>query len=55
MSTAERIAWGAWGLLSFIALIAWLRWEGTPQDEKKSGASPEGEDANPSTSQIDKT
>jgi hypothetical protein len=32
MSTAERIVWG---LLSFIALIAWLRWEGTPEDQKK--------------------
>jgi hypothetical protein len=48
MNTAERIAWG---LLSLIVLIAWLRWRYTPQDEK-SGASPEGEDANPSTSQI---
>jgi hypothetical protein len=35
MSTAERIAWGAWGVLSFIALIAWLRWEGTLEDQKK--------------------
>jgi hypothetical protein len=33
--TAERIAWGAWGVLSFIALIVWLRWEGTPEDQKK--------------------
>jgi hypothetical protein len=33
MSTAE-IAWGAWGLLSFIALIVWLRWEGTPEDQR---------------------
>ena len=41
--TAGRIAWG---LLSFIALIVWLRWHYNPQDEKKSGASPEGEDAN---------
>ena len=45
MNTAERIVWG---LLSFIVLIGWLRWHYTPQDEKKSGASPEGEDANPS-------
>jgi hypothetical protein len=32
MSTEERIAWG---LLSLIALIAWLRWRGTPEDERK--------------------
>jgi hypothetical protein len=35
MSTAERIAWGALGLLSFITLIAWLRWEGSPEGERK--------------------
>jgi hypothetical protein len=35
MSLAERIAWGVWGLLSFIVLIVWLRWEGTPEDERK--------------------
>jgi hypothetical protein len=35
MSTAERIAWGAWGLLSFIVLIIWLRWEGPWEDQKK--------------------
>ena len=34
MSTAEKIAWGAWGVLSFTALIAWLRWEGTPEDQR---------------------
>jgi hypothetical protein len=32
--TAERITWGALGLLSFIALIVYLRWEGTPEDQK---------------------
>ena len=36
MSTAERIAWG---LLSFIVLIVWLRWEGTPEDQRKGDAS----------------
>jgi hypothetical protein len=35
MSTAERIIWGAWGLLSLILLIVWLRWMGTPEDQKK--------------------
>jgi hypothetical protein len=48
MSTIEMSAWSAWsarelliemsawwGLLSFIALIAWLRWKGTPEDQKK--------------------
>ena len=45
MSTIEMSAWGAWrllvemsawcGLLSFIALIAWVRWKGTPEDQKK--------------------
>ena len=35
MSTAERIAWGAWGLLCFIVLIIWLRWEGPWEDQKK--------------------
>jgi hypothetical protein len=32
---AERIIWGAWGLLSFIALIVYLRWAGTPENQKK--------------------
>jgi hypothetical protein len=36
MSIAERITWGALGLLSFIALIAWLRWEGTPEDQREA-------------------
>jgi len=45
MRTIEMSAWSAWelliemsawwGLLSFIALIAWLRWKGTPEDQKK--------------------
>ena len=35
MGTVETIAWSALGLLSFIARIAWLRWEGTPEDQKK--------------------
>ena len=35
MSTAQRITWGAWGLLRFIALIVWLRWEGTPEDQRE--------------------
>jgi hypothetical protein len=35
MSTAERIAWGAWGLLSFIFLIVYLRWLGPGEDQKK--------------------
>jgi hypothetical protein len=35
IGTAERIAWGALGLLSFIALIVWLRWEGTPGDQRE--------------------
>jgi hypothetical protein len=35
MSTVEKIAWGALGLLSFIVLIVWLRWEGTPEDQRK--------------------
>jgi len=34
MSRVE-IARGALGLLSFIVIIAWLRWEGTPEDQKK--------------------
>jgi hypothetical protein len=29
---AERIAWG---VLSFIALIVWLRWVGTPEDQRE--------------------
>jgi hypothetical protein len=32
LNTTERIAWG---LLSFIALIVYLRWAGTPEDQKK--------------------
>ena len=32
IGTAERIAWG---LLSFIGLIVYLRWDGTPEDQKK--------------------
>jgi hypothetical protein len=35
MSTAESIAWGVWGVLSFIFLIVYLRWVGTPDDQKK--------------------
>jgi hypothetical protein len=31
----ETIAWSAWGLLSFILLIVYLRWVGTPEDQKK--------------------
>jgi hypothetical protein len=31
MTTAERVVWG---LLSFIGLIVWLRWRGTPEDQK---------------------
>jgi hypothetical protein len=34
MSAAERIMWGAWGLLSFIVLIVYLRWVGTPEEQK---------------------
>ena len=33
--TAERIAWGACWVLSFIALIVWLRWVGTPEDQRE--------------------
>ena len=33
--TAERTAWGFWGVLSFIALIVWLRWVGTPEDQRE--------------------
>jgi hypothetical protein len=31
----RNIAWGALGLLSFIFLIVYLRWVGTPEDQKK--------------------
>jgi hypothetical protein len=41
MSTEEWIARGALGLLSFIVLIVWLRWEGTPEDQRKM-TPPEG-------------
>jgi hypothetical protein len=34
MGTVERIIWDAWGLLSFIFLIVYLRWVGTPHDQK---------------------
>lgn len=34
MSTAESIAWGVWGVLSFIFLIVYLRWVGTPEEQK---------------------
>ena len=48
MNTAERIAWG---LLSLIVLIVWLHCLAAlalhSPGSKKSGASPEEEDANP--------
>ena len=44
MSTVEGIIWGAWGLVSFIALIVWLRWAGTPEDQKRDEPSPEPKD-----------
>jgi hypothetical protein len=40
LTTAERIAWGAW---SFIMLIAYLRWCGSPEDQKEVSPPAESE------------
>jgi hypothetical protein len=46
LTNAERIAWGVW---SFIMLIVYLRWFGTPEDQKE--VSPRSESNPPAESE----